>query len=266
MTIIQAIIYGIVQGIGEFLPISSTAHLVLVPWLLGWKDPGVVFDVALHLGTATAVILFFIKDWIKLIIAGFSRPRSTDGKLFWLIVLATIPGAVFGVLLDKYMGSFRNAALIGVMLIAMGIVLYFADKMGRNNIEIKSIGIKRSLIIGIAQVLAVVPGVSRSGITMTIGRILGITREGIAKFTFMMSAPIILGDALYHARGIKNVPIDKVPFAIAVLTSAIVGALSIKFLLNYLKKKGFGIFAVYRFILGATVIAIYFIRVRYAFL
>jgi len=120
MSIIQAIIYGIVQGIGEFLPISSTAHLVLVPWLFGWQDPGIVFDVALHLGTAAAVILFFFKDWIELISAGFTRPKTQDGKLFWLLVLATIPGALFGVLLDKYMEDFRNAALIGVMLIAMG--------------------------------------------------------------------------------------------------------------------------------------------------
>jgi undecaprenyl-diphosphatase len=257
MSIIQAIVYGIVQGIGEFLPISSTAHLVLVPWLFGWKDPGVVFNVALHLGTAAAVILFFLKDWIRLISDGFTNPKSTEGKLFWLIVLATIPGALFGVFLDKYMEAFRNPALIGLMLIIMGIVLYAADRMGRNEAAIEDIGLSRTIMVGLAQVLAIIPGVSRSGITMSVGRALGLTRESIAKFTFLMSAPIILGDALYHAKGLSGVPIEKVPFIIAVLTSAVVGAMSIKFLLNYLKTKGFGIFAIYRFILGAFVIAVY---------
>jgi undecaprenyl-diphosphatase len=260
MSIFQAIVYGIVQGVGEFLPISSTAHIILVPWVLGWKDPGVVFDVALHLGTAVAVILFFLPDWIRLISAGLSNPKSTDGKLFWLIVLATIPGGIAGVLLDKYMEIFRNPALIGVMLIAMGIVLYLADRMGRNEVMIEDIGITRSILVGISQVLAVIPGVSRSGITMSTGRMLGMTRESIAKFTFLMSAPIILADGLYHAKGLGGVPIDKVPFMTAVLTSAIVGALSIKFLLTYLKRRGFAIFAIYRFVLGTFVIALYFLR------
>jgi len=260
MTIFQAIVYGIVQGIGEFLPISSTAHLILVPWLFGWKEPGNVFDVALHLGTATAVILFFFKDWIRLIRAGITEPKSRDGRLFWFIVLATIPGGIAGVLLDKYMKAFSNPVLIAVCLIIMGGILYIADKLGRNEIDLKNIGLKSSLIVGISQALAIIPGVSRSGITMSTGRFLGITREGIAKFTFLLSSPIILADALYHAKDLRSVAIDTLPFVVAVLTAAVVGILSIKFLLNYLKNKGFGIFAFYRLVLGALVIAIYFIR------
>lgn len=260
MTIIQAIVYGIVQGIGEFLPISSTAHLVLIPWLLGWGDPGVAFDVALHLGTAAAVIIFFWKDWIKLIKAGLSEPKSTDGRLFWLIMIATVPGALFGVALDKYMEGFRNAALIGVMLIIMGIVLYYADKVGKNEVQLEKIGLKRSVLVGISQVLAIIPGVSRSGITMSMGRAMGVEKESIAKFTFLLSAPIILGDGLYHAIKIKDTPIQAVPFIVAILTAGIVGALAINFLLNYVKKKGYGIFAIYRFIFGAAIIAIYFIN------
>jgi len=260
MNIIQAIVYGIVQGIGEFLPISSTAHLALVPWLFGWQDPGVVFDVALHLGTAAAVILFFFKDWVDLIRAGFTKPKTQNGKLFWFLVLATIPGGLFGVLLDKYMVKFRNPALIGVTLIIMGILLFVADKYSKRDIEIKETGAKRSLLIGIAQVFAVIPGVSRSGITMTVGRMLGMTRDGIARFTFLLSAPIILGDALYHAKDLLHTSIDKLPFIAAMLTAAVVGVLSIKFLLNYIKNKGFGIFAVYRFILGFIVIAIYYFK------
>jgi len=260
MSIIQAIVYGVVQGIAEFLPISSTAHLILVPWLFGWSDPGVAFDVALHLGTAFAVILFFWKDWVSLIKAGIKEPKSKMGKLFWYLVLASIPGAIFGVLLDKYMEAFRNPALIGIMLILMGIVLYYADKLGRNEIQFEKMDFKRSLIVGLSQVLAIIPGVSRSGITMSTGRFIGIERESIAKFTFLLSSPIILGDALYHLKKIGSAPVEKIPFVVAILTSAIVGTLSIKFLLNYLKTKGFGVFAIYRLVLGIGVIIIYFVK------
>ncbi|MCL4377642.1 MAG: undecaprenyl-diphosphate phosphatase [Actinobacteria bacterium] len=263
MGIIQPIVYGVVQGITEFLPISSTAHLILIPWFFGWKDPGNVFDVALHIGTAAAVILYFVKDWIRLIHAGFTRPKSDDGKLFWFLVIATIPGGIAGIFLDKYMQYFRNPALIGIVLIVLGIVLYLADKMGQNNTELKKIGLFRSLGIGISQILAIIPGISRSGITITTGRFLGVKKESIVKFTFLLSAPIILADGLYHAKDLKNVPIDRIPFIIAVFTSAIVGALSIKFLLSYIRKWGFGIFAVYRFVFGTFVIVLYFIRIHF---
>lgn len=262
MNIFQAIIYGIVQGITEFLPVSSTAHLTLLPWIAGWKDPGVAFDVAVHLGTAAAVILFFIKDWLRLISAGFTSPKSHDGKLFWFIVIATIPGGIAGLLLDKLMSAVRNPVLIGVMLILMGVVLYYADKFGKNETSLENMNSRKSLIIGISQVLAVVPGVSRSGITMSTGRMLGMNRESIAKFSFLISAPIILGDGLYHvifhAKDIMSVSVT--PFITAIVTAAVVGALSIKFLLNYLKTKGFGIFAVYRFVFGAFVIILYLVR------
>lgn len=260
MSIIQAIIYGVVQGITEFLPISSTAHLALIPWLFGWQDPGIVFDVALHLGTAAAVILFFLKDWTDLIKAGLIKPKTQDGRLFWFLVLATIPGALFGVFLDKYVEIFRNPALMGTMLIIMGIILYVADRYGKKTADIRETGLKNSLIIGLAQVFAIIPGVSRSGITMSAGRMLGMTREGIARFTFLLSAPIILGDALYHAKGLLRTSIDLTPFLTAIITAAAVGGLSIKLLLDYLKRKGFGIFAVYRFVLGAFIILLYFIR------
>lgn len=260
MTVIQAIVYGIVQGVGEFLPISSTAHLILVPRLFGWTDPGTAFDVALHLGTAAAVIIFFFRDWISLIKAGFTDARSSEGKLFWFIVVATIPGGLAGVLLDKYMGNFKNPALIGVMLILMGLILYAADRYGRRDVELEDIGLGRSLIIGISQAFSIIPGVSRSGITMSTGRFLGMKRKDTAKFTFLLSTPIILADGLYHAKAMGSVPIEKIPFVVAVITSAVVGIMSIKFLLNYLRKKGFGIFVVYRFIIGAAAIAIYFLR------
>ncbi|MCL5772452.1 MAG: undecaprenyl-diphosphate phosphatase [Actinobacteria bacterium] len=263
MNIIQSIVYGIVQGITEFLPISSTAHLTLIPWFFDWKDPGIVFDIALHIGTALAVILFFIKDWVVLIRAGFTRPKSDNGKLFWFFMIATIPGGLAGLFLDKYMEKIRNPLLIGIVLIVFGVVLYLADKIGKNKIELKNIGLKKSLVIGFSQALAIVPGISRSGITMSTGRFLGIARESIAKFTFLLSGPIILAAALFHIKDLNSVNIDKIPFIIAILTSAIVGALSIKFLLSYLKKWGFGLFAIYRFVLGTLIIILYFLRLHF---
>ena len=260
MSIIQAILYGIVQGITEFLPVSSTAHLTLIPWIFGWNNPGNVFDVALHFGTAVAVIAFFFQDWVRLVSAGITKPKTKDGKLFWFLVIATVPGALAGVTLDKYMGMLSNPLLIGILLIIMGIVLYVCDKVSRNNISLDGIGLKRSIFIGVAQVLAIIPGVSRSGITMSVGRATGLDRESIAKFTFLLSTPIILGDALFHAKDLAYVNIDVLPFVVAVVTAAVVGLLSIKFLLNYLKTKSFFVFTIYRFVFGALIIALYFIR------
>jgi len=160
------------------------------------------------------------------------------------------------------MEGFRNPVPIGAMLIIMGIILFYADKTSDEEIKIEDIGLKRSLVVGISQIFAIIPGVSRSGITMSAGRFLGIDREAIAKFTFLLSTPIIIGDALYHATKIGTVAIDKISFIVAVLTAAVVGFLSIKFLLNYLKTKGFGIFAIYRFALGVFVIATYYYRMK----
>lgn len=259
MSIFQALVYGIVQGVTEFLPVSSTAHLDLIPWIFGWQQPGNVFDVALHFGTAIAVIMFFFKDWIRLITAGFLKPKSQDGKLLWFILIATLPGAVAGVLLDKYMNGF-SPLLTGILLILMGIVLYFCDRTGKSDIHLENMGLKRSVLIGVAQVLAIIPGVSRSGITMSVGRAAGMDRASIAKFTFLLSTPIILGDALFHAKDLPGVSIDILPFVVAVVTSAIVGMLAIKFLLNYLKTKSFFAFAVYRFLFGAFVIVLCLVR------
>lgn len=261
MSIFQAIIYGIIQGLGEFLPISSTAHITLLPWLLGWQDPGLDFDIALHMGTLIAVVIFFWKDWIRLIKAGFTDAGSSEGRLFWYILLACVPGGIFGVLFeDQISTTFRNPILIGVMLIAMGILLYIADRFYESRVELKEIGLKRSLIIGVSQALAMFPGVSRSGITMAAGRSMSVKREDAARFTFLLSTPFIFLSGVYKAKDLVSVSVDAVPFIAAIITSAIVGALSIKFLLDYLKRRGFGIFAVYRFIIGAAVIAIALVR------
>ena len=261
MSLLEAIIYGILQGLGEFLPISSTAHITLAPWFFGWKDPGLSFDIALHLGTLAAVVMFFWKDWIRLIKAGLTDVKSTDGKLFWYLVLACIPGGVLGVLFEEQIETtFRNPLLIGIMFIVMGIVIYAADKFSKSEIELKDIGLKRSFLIGVSQALAMIPGVSRSGITMAAGRAMNIKREDAARFTFLLSTPFIFLSGVYKAKDLLSVSIDTLPFVVAILTSAVVGLFSIKFLLDYLKRKGFGVFAVYRIILGIVVIVTALIR------
>jgi undecaprenyl-diphosphatase len=261
MSLLEAIIYGILQGLGEFLPISSTAHITLAPWFFGWKDPGLAFDIALHLGTLAAVIIFFWKDWINLIRAGLTDVKSPDGKLFWYIVLACVPGGVLGLIFEEHVETtFRNPLLIGIMLAVMGIVIYVADRFSRSEVELMDIGPKRSFLIGVSQALAMIPGVSRSGITMAAGRAMKIKREDAARFTFLLSTPFIFLSGVYKAKDLISVPVDAFPFMVAILTSAVVGLFSIKFLLEYLRRKGFGIFAVYRLVLGAIVIATALLR------
>ena len=262
MTILQAVILGLAQGLGEFLPISSSAHLVLVPWLFRWTDPGLTFDIALHIGTLVAVIIYFWKDWWQLLIKGFTDVRSVEGRLFWYLVAASVPGAMVGFLLEnKAETIFRSPLLIAVMLILMGILLYWADRRSAKNIEIKNITFGTSLFIGISQALAIIPGVSRSGITMTTGLVMGMTREGAARFSFLLSTPIIFGAAMVKLpHVISNPSVITVNFAIGMLVSCITGVVSIGFLLRYVQSRDFLPFAWYRFILGALVILITLVR------
>jgi len=262
LTILQAVILGLAQGLGEFLPISSSAHLILIPWFFRWADPGLTFDVALHLGTLVAVIIYFWKDWWKLIIKGFSDVRSVEGRLFWYLAAASVPGAIGGYLLEKKAETvFRSPTLIAVMLILMGILLYWADRRSAKKIEMNHITFGTSLFIGISQVLAIVPGVSRSGITMTTGLLMGVTREGAARFSFLLSAPIIFGAAMVKLPGvISNPSVITVNFMIGTVVSCIAGIVSIGFLLRYVQTKNFLPFAWYRFILGALVLVMASVR------
>ena len=262
MSTLQAAILGLVQGLGEFLPISSSAHLVLIPWLFKWNDPGLTFDIALHIGTLIAVAIYFWKDWLKLITKGVTDVRSTEGKLFWYLVAATIPGAVVGFLLEKKAETlFREPILISTMLILLGVLLYWADRKSVKHIEMNRITFKTSLFIGLSQALAIIPGVSRSGITMTMGLLMGLTREGAARFSFLLAAPIIFGAALVKLPFlISNPSIITINFIIGILVSFVIGILSIGFLLRYVQTRNFLPFAWYRFILGSLVIVIVLIR------
>ncbi len=262
MSIIQAIILGIVQGLTELLPISSSAHLYLIPWLLNWtKDANFQvafdgFDVALHFGTLLAIVLFFFKDWIALFKGGWERlqgKKTSEGRMFWYIVLATIPGGTIGFLLDYFAGNIlEQPIIIGIALIVMGIILYFVDKKSKSDTDYEHMTLKQTFLIGVSQALAFIPGVSRSGITMTTGRLLGIDRESSAKYTFLLSTPIVFAATIYK---IKDFAFEELSFYIGILTSFLVGIFVIKFLLEYLKKGSFKGFAIYRVIVGVFIIA-----------
>jgi undecaprenyl-diphosphatase len=262
LDILQAGILGLVQGLGEFLPISSSAHLVIVPWLFNWEDQGLTFDIALHIGTLIAVAIYFWKDWLQLITKGVTDARSREGRLFWYLVLATIPGAMIGLLLEKKAEtSFRNPILIAIMLIALGIVLYWVDRKSAKKIEAENISLKTSFLIGLSQALAIIPGVSRSGITMTTGLFLGLTREGAARFSFLLSAPIIFGAAIVKVPHIiANPAVITTNFIVGMVVSCVTGIASIGFLLRYVQTKTFLPFAWYRFILGALILTIVFLK------
>ena len=259
MSITYAIILGIVQGLTELLPVSSSAHLFLIPWVLNWNIPE-AFDVALHFGTLLAIGLFFFKDWINLIKGGFKSikgEKTPEGKMFWYIVIATIPGGAIGFVLDHFAEDLlTNSVVIGIALIVMGILLYVVDKIGKNKTDYKEMSFKQTFLIGLSQCMAFIPGVSRSGVTMTMGRALGVKREAVPRYSFMLSTPIVFAATIYK---LKDFVFD-LPFLIGVITSFVVGLFVIKFLLEYLKKGSFKIFAIYRIILGIVVLAICFIR------
>lgn len=269
--IFQALILGIVQGLTELLPISSSAHLNLFPWIFGWNEISPSFDVALHIGTLFAIVLFFFKDWVNLIKGGYNqvikKKKSTDGKIFWYIVISTIPTGILCLVLDKLsekliekLATTFNVQekliemfMIAIALIVMGIILYVVDKKSKSEVEYKDITFKQSLWIAMSQALAAAfPGVSRSGITMTVGRRMGLKRESVAKYSFLLSTPVVAAAALVDLKDFVFGP----AFFVGVFASFIVGVLVIKFLLNYLQKGSFKVFAVYRVILGLFVIGL----------
>ena len=275
MEIYQAIILGIVQGLTELLPISSSAHLNLFPWLFNWGEMNASFDVALHIGTLLAIIIFFFKDWIELIKGGFNqvvkKEKTTNGKIFWYIVISTIPAGILCLILDKVSSKIVETLstklaitqisvemfMISIALIVMGIILYIVDKKSKSNVKYENITLKQSILISVSQAIAAAfPGVSRSGITMTIARALKIDRKSAAKYSFLLATPIVAAAALYE---MKHFVFD-LSFFIGILVSFVVGMFVIKFLLNYLKKGSFKVFAIYRVILGIIILAICFIR------
>ena len=264
MEILSIIILGIIQGIGEFLPISSSAHLILVPYLFGWESSSMAFDIALHFGTLAAVLVIYFKDWWNLFIGAVNKitkkKDSFDNKMFWYMVIATIPGALLGFLFDDIIESFfrTNIVLISSSLAIMGVLIYLGDKWAskkyQNPTEFKEISLKQALIIGLSQALAIIPGFSRSGTTILTARLMGLSKSAATKFTFLLSVPIIAGATVLE---IGNLELSIETF-MGVFIAFVVGIISIKFLLNYIKKHDFSVFAVYRVVFAIIILVKYF--------
>ena len=266
MPIYQAVVLGIVQGLGEFLPISSSAHLILVPWLFGWDDPGLAFDVALHWGTLIAVIAVFWRDWIALLRAGLRFKLDTrEARLFWALVVSSIPGAILGKLLNTWAEeTLRAPLLIAGTMAAMGVLLYVADRVGQKAMTLEQMTFGRAGAIGVAQAAALIPGVSRSGATITLGLLFGFTREEIARFSFLMSTPIIFGAGvvklpkMIHEMHSGQSHVTPLALLAGCIAAAIVGTLVIRWLLEYLRTRSYVVFAIYRLAVAALIVALWF--------
>jgi undecaprenyl-diphosphatase len=262
LTIIQSIILGLVQGLGEFLPISSSAHLVLVPWLLGWPEHTLAFDVALHMGTLVAVTIYFWRDLIGLLKAGLTEgTKSPMGRLAWGIVIGTIPGALSGLALEHFVSETMRGKVLGIaaLLAVMGVLLWVVDKRAPKGKSIEQISVMDVVWMGVGQAFAVIPGFSRSGTTMMTGRLVGLDRTAAAKVSFLLGWPLILAAGL---KALKDMPHGSMnlTFLVGILVSAITGYAVIAFLMDYLKRGTFKIFAIYRIAIGALVALVYFVR------
>jgi len=295
MEIIQVIILGVIQGITEFLPISSSGHLILIPRIFGWEDQGLAFDVALHWGTLFAVLIYFRKDWMRIFRESYllnkvlnikyqiSNIKSTSNEQFknfpnhlfrrenktsqysifniqyssdllFIIIIATIPGVVAGLLLNNYAETvFRNPLIISATLFFGAVLLFYADKISVKKTDLNSLTLKMGILIGLFQALAIIPGISRSGITITIALFLGLKRTSAAKFSFLLSTPIILGAGIKEFPSLLNNGLN-ITILIGVLISAISGYLAIKYMLRYLENKSYNIFVGYRIILALIIV------------
>ena len=261
---LEIIILGIIQGIAEFLPISSSAHLIIFRDLFGIgsgmsSELALSFDIALHFGTLLAIAIYFFKDFLNMIIKGVTKgPKDKEGKLFYYIIAATIPAALVGVLFEDIIENAirSNFILIAIALMFMGIFIYIVDKKYKENKTIKEMNIIDAIIIGCSQAFALIPGFSRSGTTIATARIRNINREDAAKFSFYLSAPVVLGAVVLHLlkNGFSLINANLSIFVMGVLVSFIAGLLCISFLLRYLKKNDFKLFMIYRIILGIIVI------------
>ena len=266
MPLYQAVALAVVQGLTEFLPISSTAHLALFPWILHWKDPGLTFEVALHVGTLLAVLIYFGRTWVDLASAalGLGRPESADlrrnRELFWFLFLGTLPAAFAGWFFEHAAEhELRRPVVIGAALIAVALLMWAGERMKTHERKLGEINFADSLIVGVAQALAVIPGVSRSGVTMTAGLFLGMSRETSARFSFLLSTPVIAGAALKRFVEVRRQGLAAemhLPFLIGILVAAVVGYMVIAVLIRYLERRTFKIFVVYRVALGVLVLAL----------
>ncbi len=267
MNLIESLILGIIQGVSEFFPVSSTAHLVLLPWFFSWHDPGLAFDVALHIGTLLALIYYFWREWYAIaleFVGGVFASGFKDypnGRIGLIIIIACIPGGVAGILLEKQAsGMLRDPIGIAFTLFFFGLVLYFSDRFSGKDKKISEMSVWDGLIIGLFQAISIVPGVSRSGIAITGGLIRNFKRDEAARFSFLIAAPIIAGAAVFESRHLDLSTVASLPFLAGILSSAVFGFLAIKYLLKYVQKGSYTVFVLYRIGLAALIVFLYLKR------
>jgi undecaprenyl-diphosphatase len=260
MTILQALVLGIVQGLSEFLPISSSAHLTLTPWLMGWRDPGLAFDVALHVGTLVAVVSYFRQEWVALLRSFFTlvrdrRVRTASERRVVFLIIATIPAVIAGLAVSELAATaFRSPRLIAVTLILMGLLLWLSDRLSPARRSLGDLRWQDALWIGVAQALALVPGVSRSGATITSARLLRLDRESAAVFSFLLSLPVIAGAAAMEAPDAVRSAENLTALAVGVAAAAISSWIAIALLLRFVISHSYAVFAAYRVVLGVLVL------------
>jgi undecaprenyl-diphosphatase len=283
LSVIQALVLGLVQGLTEFIPVSSSAHLIIVPWLFGWDDPGLAYDVALHLGTLAALLWYFRSDWIRLVraaIASIGERKigvDNDRRLAWFLVIATIPGAIIGLLAESKIeelfhqpgAAHSTVAMISLAVVValMGAILFIVERVARHRRGLDQISLNDGIIIGLAQGLAIFPGVSRSGSTITAGLALGLQRDTAARFSFLLSTPIILSAGLKSIWDLNSdlaagaaVQTDWLFYIIGFVTAALSGYLCIRFLLKFLQQHSTYVFVYYRWALAILIIVVVFVR------
>jgi undecaprenyl-diphosphatase len=273
-TVLQALVMGIVQGLTEFLPVSSSGHLVIVPFLFGWNDAfltSLAFSVMLHMGTLVALLVYFRDDWARLIPAGFAAVRDRsfrsdpDRRLAGLLVAATIPAALAGVLFnDLIENQFRQVGLVALTLVIGGVILFAADRVGRRSRAIADITFPVAVGIGAAQAVALIPGISRSGISISAGRLAGLDREAAARFAFLLATPITAGAGLFEVRklltGEAGVQVEVAPLVVGTVAALLSGLAAIHFMLRYLRTRSLDVFVLYRFVLAAIVLVVWLAR------
>jgi len=279
LNLFEAVILGLVQGLTEFIPISSSAHLIIIPWLFRWDDPGISFDLVLHVGTFIAILSFFWQDWVRLVRAAIASiierkiGQDTDRKQAWFLIIGTIPGGVVGYFAESTIeelfhqpgaGHAMGAMITMAIIIALlGAGLFIAERTTRPVRGINQMSLKDALVIGLSQALAIFPGVSRSGATITAGLALGLQRETAARFSFLLSAPIILGAGLSSILDVRNelasgtmLQSDLLVYAAGFITAVVSGYLCIKYLLRFLQRHSTDIFVYYRWLLAVLVLIV----------
>ena len=276
--VLQAAIIGLLQGLTEFIPVSSSAHLELAPWIFGWEEDELIgslaFDVFLHLGTLVALLVYFARDWVRYLKAAWTsvRERSIaadpDGRIAWLLVAATIPAAAIGFAFEDFIGATfhgdSDAARLAIagFLVVGGILLWLADRLGRRTRELEQINAPAALTIGFSQALALLPGISRSGATLTTGLALGLTRESAARFSFLLATPITLGAGVYGSRRLlteSHTGVEWLAIGVGFAVAAISGLVAIGFLLAWLRRRSVAVFTLYRIGFAALIVVLVFI-------